>query len=229
MAARLMRTKVRRPIARQFTVRALAPVPDPVDEIDEIDEIAPPDRAQPPARADRRARPLRLGTVRGLGRTRPRPGTVVLVGLLAIALAGLVWAGQRWYDSDQLASAHQAAIAAAKQGTVDFVSISAATVDRDLQRIAAQATGDFSDEFTRGMAQVRQAVVENRVQSTGTVLRAGLVSGDLDSAVVLVAIDASVRNAGAPDGRLSHYRIQVDLTRDERSGAWLIARLRFVG
>ena len=101
---------------------------------------------------------------------------------------------------------------------MDFVSISASSVDGDLQRIADGATGDFKDEFTRGMPQVRQAVVENKVESTGKVLRAGLVSGDLDSAVVLVAVDATVKNVGAPDGRLSHYRIQVDLALDPGIG-----------
>ena len=150
---------------------------------------------------------------------------VVLVAVLGL----LVWTGLRWYDARQLAGAHQAALAAAKQTTVDFVTISASSVDSDLQRIADGATGDFKDEFTRGMPQVRQAVVENKVESTGQVLRAGLVSGDLDSAVVLVAVDASVKNAGAPDGRLSHYRIQVDVALDPDSGRWLVARLQFVG
>jgi Mce-associated membrane protein len=141
----------------------------------------------------------------------------------------LGWSALRWWDAGRLERAHQAALAAAKQTTVDFVTISASSVDGDLQRIADGATGDFSDEFTRGLPQVRQAVVENKVESTGQVLRAGLVSGDLDSAVVLVAVDASVRNVGAPDGRLSHYRIQVDLVLDPGSGRWLVSRLQFVG
>jgi Mce-associated membrane protein len=148
---------------------------------------------------------------------------------LVVALIALGWSGLRWRESSQLESAHQAALAAAKQTTVDFVTISASSVDADLQRIADGATGDFKDEFTRSMPQVRQAVVENQVQSTGAVLRAGLVSGDLDSAVVLVAVDASVRNVSAPDGRISHYRIQVDVALEPGSGRWLVARLQFVG
>jgi Mce-associated membrane protein len=152
-----------------------------------------------------------------------------LLVLLAAALVAGVLGGQRWYGQRQLDQAHQAALAAAKQATVDFVSISASTVDRDLQRIQAAATGEFADEFTRGTAQVRAAVVDNKVESQGTVLRAGLVSGDLDSAVVLVAVDATVKNVRAPDGRPSHYRIQVDLAKDARTGRWLVSRLQFVG
>jgi Mce-associated membrane protein len=107
--------------------------------------------------------------------------------------------------------------------------VSAKTVDRDLQRVTAGATGDFKDEFTRGMPQVRAAVVENNVDSRGTVLRSALVSGDNDSAVVLVAVDATVKNAKAPQGRLSHYRIQVNVDKDAKSGRWLVSKLQFVG
>lgn len=148
---------------------------------------------------------------------------VVLV--LALALAGFT--GWRWFEHDQLDRAHNGAIAAARQFTVDFVSISAATVDNDIERVTASSAGDFHDEYTRGKTQVRAAVVENQVQSSGTVLRAALVSGDRDSAVVLVAIDANVKNVKAPQGRPSHYRIKVDLVKE--GDRWLVSRLEFVG
>lgn len=160
-------------------------------------------------------------------------GRRVLVGLLvallagALALAGLY--GHRWYGHRALEEARQGALAAAKQTSVNFVSVSAASVDRDLQRIADGATGEFKEEFTRGQAQVRTAVVENKVESRGSVLRAGLVSGDRRRAVVLVAVDATVKNAKAPAGRAAHYRIQLDLVHDRDSGQWLVSRLQFVG
>ncbi|HEV7899310.1 MAG TPA: hypothetical protein VGP31_15870 [Planosporangium sp.] len=161
----------------------------------------------------------------------PRPG--LLVGCLAVALAAAVTAagitGYQWYAQHSLDGAHQQALAAARQTTVNFVSVSAATVDRDLQRVTAGATGEFKDEFTRGAPQVRAAVVENNVDSRGSVLRTGLVSGDNDSAVVLVAVDVTVKNANAPQGRLSHYRIQVEESKDAKSGRWLVSRLQFVG
>jgi Mce-associated membrane protein len=159
---------------------------------------------------------------------RRRP--LLLLGLLLVcAVVALVVTGRQWYEQHRLDGAHQAAVAAAKQATVDFVSISAVSVDHDLHRIAAGATGDFADEFNRGIRDVRTAVLDNEVTSQGTVLRAGLVSGDLDSAVVIVAVDATVKNKGTPGGRLSHYRIQLDLTLDPDSGRWLVSRLQFVG
>ena len=67
------------------------------------------------------------------------------------------------------------------------------------------------------------------MESKVTVLLAALVSGTMHSAVVLVAVDATVKNVKAPDGRTSHYRIQVDVARDADSGTWRVAKLQFVG
>ncbi|MGW4297706.1 hypothetical protein ACWEH1_32425 [Micromonospora chersina] len=184
-------------------------LPDPHPEPTEPDAAAEPDAAGP--------------------RRRTRALTALLVVLLAAALAGAGVQGHRWYVDRATDQARRAAVAAARQAAVNFVSVSAASVDRDLSRITAGATGDFKDEFTRGQAQVRAAVVENKVQSQGTVLRAGIVSGDRRRAVVLVAVDATVRNVKAPDGRPSHYRIQLDLVRDRDSGDWLVTKLQFVG
>jgi Mce-associated membrane protein len=185
-----------------------------------------PAPAEPRERAPRRPRRTPARPRTGWAAA---PRTAILAALLALALVGLGVTGRQWYTQQRLDAAHRAALASARQTTVDFVTVSAATVDRDLERVLAGATGDFRDEFSRGRAQVRAAVVENKVSSTGTVLSAGLVSGDLDSAVALVAVDAAVTNAGAPEGRLSHYRIQVDLAVDPGSGRWLVSRLQFVG
>lgn len=179
--------------------------------------VEPP--ANPPAEPEAPQRPGR----------RRRLYLVALAVALIAAVAAATVTGYRWYHQQRLDDAHQEALAAARQTTVNFVSVSASTVDRDLQRVLAGATGDFRDEFKRGEPQVRKAVVDNKVDSHGTVLRAGLVSGDSDSATVLVAVDATVKNVNAPQGRLSHYRIQVDLARDHRSGHWLVSRLQFVG
>ncbi len=195
------------------------------------DEVPVEEHDDEAAEAPRPVRPRAKPAGRGARGTPTRQR--VLVGALVVALiAGLVAVvvfTRQWYDQRQTDAAHEQAVAAAKQVTVNFMSISASTVDRDLKRIAAGATGEFRDEFSRGMGEVRATVVENKVDSHATILQAGLVSGGRDSAVVLVAVDATVKNAHAPDGRLAHYRIQVDVARDARSGAWLVSRLQFVG
>jgi Mce-associated membrane protein len=212
---------VRRRAARRRTPRQYDPITAVLEHLDEEPALpgVPPEKPDEPEAAARPRRRL----------ARPALSTVLLVLVMCAALAGAGVFGNRWYDDRTLDRAHQQALAAAKQTTVNFVSVSASSVDRDLQRIVDGATGDFQDEFTRGRAQVRAAVVENKVESRGTVLRAALVSGDRSTAVVLVAIDATVRNAKSPDGRVSHYRIQVDVAHDRTSGRWLVSRLQFVG
>jgi hypothetical protein len=204
----------RRAPRRLHVVRMLAPDLD--------DHWVDGDHASPPLR---RLRLPKLDTVPG----GPHWSTAMLVAILVAALVALGVTGQRWYHRQRLDAAHAAASTAARETTVDFVSISATTVDRDLQRIASGATGDFKDEFARTMTQVRAAVVENNVESHGTVLRSGLVSGNLHAAVVLVAVDATVKNVRAPKGVLTHYRIQVDVALDPTTGRWLVSRLQFVG
>ncbi|KAB1913873.1 hypothetical protein [Micromonospora sp. AMSO31t] len=218
------------PIERVLERLDREPVEDPVEAGDltvvgdpaEVEDLPGPDPE--PADPDADAEPAGTAPPR-----RRRALIALLVVLLAAALAGAGVQGHRWYVDRATDQARRAAVAAARQAAVNFVSVSASSVDRDLSRITAGATGDFKDEFTRGQAQVRAAVVENKVQSQGSVLRAGIVSGDRRHAVVLVAVDATVRNVKSPDGRPSHYRIQLDLVRDRDSGDWLVTRLQFVG
>ncbi|MET8353868.1 hypothetical protein [Micromonospora sp. NPDC005206] len=230
------RASQRRIVPRQFP-RPVEPIEDLLKRLDQEPVEDPADAADPargddPASAD--SSPEDSSGDRRTGERAPSaPRRRSLITLLVAVLAATVVAGgvtgHRWYVDRATDQARQQALAAAKQASVNFVSVSAASVDRDIQRITAGATGDFKDEFTRGQSQVRAAVVENKVDSRGTVLRAGLVSGDRRRAVVLVAVDATVKNIKAPEGRPSHYRIQLDIVHDKASGRWLVSRLQFVG
>jgi Mce-associated membrane protein len=232
LATRRSKSQGRTVVRRSFE-------PEPVEPIEPVEPAAVEEEAveRKPAR---RRHPAKARVRRPVPKRKPRlrketvsPRARLAVRLLVVALLGALAAagvfGRQWYNQRQLDTGRQQALAAARQVTVDFVSISAATIDQDLKRIADGATGEFRDEFTRDMPQVRAAVVENKVQSKGTVLRAAVVSSDARTAVVLVALDATVKNTNAPDGRLSHYRIQVSLARDAGSGRWLVSQLQFVG
>jgi Mce-associated membrane protein len=191
-----------------------------------VRHAAPPPTVPQPDEIQAEANIASAGSVAGHTRRWRVAAWSLAVVLLALLAAAGVFARQS-YDQGQLDTARQQALAAARQATVDFVSISAATIDRDLQRISDYATGEFKDEFTQDMPQVRAAVVDNKVDSHGTVLRAAVVSASRTTAVVLVAVDATVKNTNAPDGRLSHYRIRVTLA--VQSGRWLVSKLDFVG
>jgi Mce-associated membrane protein len=194
--------------------------------------VDPPSEPLSEPRSQTRSEPPSTRPLVRRRRVAIRPGrrrliTWASVAVIVCALAAAAVQGWQWDRQRQLETARQQALAAARQTTVNFVTISAASVDRDLQRVADGATGDFKDEFTRSMPQVRAAVVENKVDSKGSVLRAAVVSADRSSAVILVAVDATVRNVNAPDGRLAHYRIRVNLAMV--GNAWLVSTLEFVG
>jgi len=203
------------PVVEEAAEPVVEDVAEPAEDAPAVEEAAAGDAVadEEPAGPGRRGRLL---------------AWALLLVLAAVLVAGGLL-GRHWYDQRQLADARSQALAAARQECVNFVSISAAGVDSDLKRIADGATGQFKDEFTQDTAQVKAAVVQNKVDSHGSVLRAGVVSADRRAAVVLVAVDATVKNSSAPDGRLSHYRIQVNMARDAASGRWLVAQLQFVG
>lgn len=211
-------TETGRPVRRRVVVRSTVPTVEPADTAEDTADVTTVGQTQP----KRRSTPV------GPTRLRKAVTWALLAVLFAAVLAGGLL-GRRWDDQRRLSEARSEALASARQTCVNFVSISASTVDADLKRIADGATGQFKDEFTQDTAQVKAAVVQNKVDSHGTVQRAGIVSADRQSAVVLVAVDATVKNTSAPDGRLSHYRIQVNMARDATSGRWLVAQLQFVG
>jgi Mce-associated membrane protein len=181
-----------------------------------VTEIGPDTDAAEPAETDGGAAASRRG---------------VLAAFLAVVVLALVvtvgWLGWGAVQRSRDDAARSDAVRAARQTAQDFVSISGATIDRDLTRVTSDATGDFADEFEKGKAEIKGVVVSNKVVSKGEVLEAAVVSSDRDSAVVLVVVDATVVNLKAPKGQLRHYRIRMDVVQDK--GAWKVSTLKFVG
>jgi Mce-associated membrane protein len=153
--------------------------------------------------------------------------TAVLALALAAGLAATGYFGWRWYQLHQADGERAAAVAAAETTVTNFMSVSASSVDRDLQRTLDGATGDFKKQYQADLSQVKTAVTENKVTSKGQVLRAAVVDANAKTATVLLAVDATVKNTKAPDGRLSHYRIRVAMAKT--GDRWLVSKLDFVG
>lgn len=148
--------------------------------------------------------------------------------LLAIVVAGGYF-GYSAYRGHEMREGHREAEAAARQLVVDFLTVSASSVTQDTERVLDGSTGEFRDVYRSGLAEVRTAVVENKVSSTGKVLRSAVSGGDSDSVVVLVAADVRIRNVGSPKGRKAHYRVEVDMVYDGNRDRWLASDLEFVG
>jgi Mce-associated membrane protein len=146
---------------------------------------------------------------------------LVAASVLTVLLVG------RLSDRRALERARDDAVAAGRQAIVNLDSISAATVERDMDRVLAGATGTFKDQFERSRADLAKLVVANKTVSTGTVISAGVVSADTASATLLVAADRVVKDATTPQGATVHDRWRVYL--EKRGGRWLVAKLEPVG
>lgn len=149
----------------------------------------------------------------------------VLAGLLASASVALgVTVKSHLDDRDALDAARSAAVAAARQEIVNLDSLSWQTIDEDLKRVLAGATGTFKDQFTRAQKDLKPVVVQRKSVSTGTVLFAGVVRADTDTATVLVAVDRTVKDSTDPSGAVAHDRWRVDL--EKHGGRWLVSDLQ---
>jgi Mce-associated membrane protein len=150
---------------------------------------------------------------------------VALVVLVTVVLAGT--RGRAWYDARQVQQAQREALAAGRQLAVNFATLDYRTVDEDTERVKQGATGEFLTSYTTSLADLRKVVTDNRSTSSVERAEAALVSGDRDSAQVIVGVVAPTSNTNAPDGETKTYRIKLGLR--EVGGTWKVERLEFVG
>lgn len=150
---------------------------------------------------------------------------VAVVVLATVALAGT--GGRAWYQARQVEQAQREALAAGRQLAVNFATLDYRSVDEDTARVRAGATGEFLDSYTTSLADLRTVVVQNESTSRVERAEAALVSGDRDSAQVIVGVVAPTTNTNVPDGETKTYRIKLGLR--EVGGTWKVERLEFVG
>jgi Mce-associated membrane protein len=158
----------------------------------------------------------------------------LLVGLLTAAAVLLVVASvvlalvvhsHRVARSD-LAQAREAALVASRQAILDLDALSADTIDADLARVVADATGTFKEQFTKSQATLKQLVVSRKTSSSGVIRAAAVVRSDTDTASVLVAVDRTVVDSTNKDGVVQNDRWKVSLEKHE--GHWLVSDLAAV-
>lgn len=151
---------------------------------------------------------------------------VLVLALLAVAAVG-IRQGARLSAQHRLAARDAAVLTAARQTAVDFTTLDYRTLDRDLARVAGEATGDFRQQFDATTTSLRSLVTANRATSKGRVLEAGIVRVTDTTARVLVVADSTVTNTATKQPSTRHYRLQLDLAKVK--GAWLTSGLEFVG
>lgn len=157
----------------------------------------------------------------------------VLLGVLCLALlvACVVLALQVHSGNtaqDQLDQARAEAVVAARQEMLNLDALSAATYDRDLARVLAGATGMFKMQASTSFstAAFKAPYVARKSVSTGTIVSAGVVRADCDTATVLVADDRLLKDSTLRTGSVAKARWQFDMEKHE--GHWLLANLERV-
>lgn len=192
--------------------------------------LSAPDAAEAPEAAPDRAGPTdtpRAG-FRGVRTWRPSGRLLWILATLLVlaAVAVTATAGRAAWQQQRDEDARAAALAAGRQIAVNFVTMSASTFDADTKRVLDEATGTFAKEYASTLAQLKPVVTANKTVSTVERAEAALVSGDEDSAKVIVGVVAPTSNASTPKPEKKTYRLRLDLVKV--GDAWKVSTLDFV-
>ena len=150
-------------------------------------------------------------------------GALVVILLL---LAAAITTGVFWARAAAGESGREEALAAARQSAVNLTTVDFNRAEADVQRVLEGATGDFGGLFGQNMDSYVSVVKQGKVVTKGEVAEAGLQKYDGDTATAAVAVKASVKNGGNPNGEERFYRLVEDMQKHD--GRWLVARVEFV-
>ncbi|WP_327087717.1 hypothetical protein OIE66_36175 [Nonomuraea sp. NBC_01738] len=155
---------------------------------------------------------------------RPARLTIIVLGVLAIVLAGAaLWGGGQLRDEQAADDDRQAALDAAGTHAVNLLSLNYQSVDADLGRILATSTGAARAEYAANAGRLKETTLANKVVQHGVLRARGLESMAGGTAKVLVVADVEIRWDGsknAPQERF--YRWSMDVTKV--GGVWLVAK-----
>jgi Mce-associated membrane protein len=202
---------------------------EPTDGV-EIDEPDAHNESTDETRQDDAARPMPPRKSDSVARwRRAKVVPVVLVLLLAVSAGLAAWLYFSQYRPDEqappspTASAAQAAVDAARDGTVALLSYKPETLDQDFAAAKSHLTGDFLnyyDQFTRQV--VSPAAKEKAVTTSAQVVGAAVSEQHSNSAVVLVFVNQATTSKDRPDPAAAASSVLVSLTKAH--GTWLITK-----
>lgn len=142
--------------------------------------------------------------------------------VLAAAAAGFTTFGAD--RAAELADAREAAVAEAETRVPELLSYENATLNDDLTEALEQTTGGFTDDYRTVLDDlVRPEATERQISTRATVVSAGLVSGDRDSAVVLLFLNQQT-TSGTGGSSVTGSRVEVSMSLD--GDEWKIAGLK---
>lgn len=151
----------------------------------------------------------------------------VLLALATLALIALAAVSAlRVLDDRAADDLRDSAVDTASEHALTLLSVSSDNVDRTLDTLLDNSTGDFRRQFEGIRKTFGDVVRKGKVTSRGKVVSAAVAEVDETSARVLLALTATVTNSEAKKPEARQYRITVDLTRKEEQ--WLVSGMQFV-
>lgn len=154
-------------------------------------------------------------------------GSVVFLALTVVALAAMGgFFAVRAHAEQTEQARRQAVLQAARQTAVNLTSLNYNSAQKDMRLILEGATGQFKKQLSARTKTFADVLRKAKVNSTGQVQEAGITSIDQDSARVLLAVDATVRNTQAKQGAPRRYRMSMRV--EKHDGEWLVSKMRFV-
>lgn len=151
-------------------------------------------------------------------RRRPRPNRSVLVSLVALLIIGASAAAVGYmvpFDKKAAAERERAAAfaAAARQSTIDLLSLNGETTRADVQRVIDGTTGSLLAGILINSEDLIKMMEQAKVSTKVTVESAAVDTMTDNSAVVLVAARTAVSNSDEPEAAPQLLRIVMDLQR----------------
>ncbi|WP_155929331.1 Mce protein [Mycolicibacterium sp. CBMA 234] len=148
----------------------------------------------------------------------------IVVISLAAATGTLGWQFVRQHARDAAASQ---ALAAARSFAVTLTSTDQNAIDKNFADVLGGATGDFKDIYGKTAAQMRKMLIDNKVNTTGTVGDAAVKSVHGNDVDVLLSMKQEVTSSAVPQPRTEF--VSVSLTMRKVGGKWLAAEVQLAG
>ena len=154
--------------------------------------------------------------------------STAIVAILVVSSTGLGVVAQRNLASakaiESRSGSRDAVVDVAREAAVAFTSYDYRSLGQTFSRVQAVATKDFAQRFAQASNQLKPLIRKKKASSTGRVLAVAVQDDpNRNSAAVLVAADATVRNTDVPQGAVQRFRLRLELKREGHE--WLVQEI----
>jgi Mce-associated membrane protein len=204
-------------------VEAETPV-DPVKAETPVETVETPTRREPLPRAFPPARPPLVPILAAA--TAVLLILVILLGLMAFApriapiKSGPTKLAARAQEEQEIS-------AIARRFARNFVTIDYRTIDEDLERMSADATGNFKEQLERTIGAIGRDFEKRKARSTGRALDSAVLSYEDGTALVQVLLRRTKQNVGTKGPETGNQIVNVSLVRTD--DGWKVDNLSQLG